>query len=70
MINETFSGEKVGEFYNQHFINYKLDMEKGEGPVLKATYNVSSYPSLFYLTPDGKVLHSLKGYQPSLDFIE
>ena len=28
MAREVFPNEKVGEFYNRHFINMKLDMEK------------------------------------------
>ena len=31
MSAQVFTQEEVGEFYNQTFVNLKLDMEKGEG---------------------------------------
>ncbi len=32
MEQQVFPSKKVGKFYNEHFINVKMDMEKGEGP--------------------------------------
>ena len=31
MSNKVFTDKKVGKFYNDNFINVKLDVEKGEG---------------------------------------
>jgi thiol-disulfide isomerase/thioredoxin len=70
MIGETFVNSEVGEFYNTHFINYKLDMEKGEGPELRAKYGVTAYPTLFFLKPNGEIIHTIKGFFPAQDFID
>jgi thioredoxin-related protein len=31
---EVFSQASVGDFFKQHFISYKIDAEKGQGPAL------------------------------------
>jgi thioredoxin-related protein len=59
----------VGEYYNKNFINYKFDMEKGEGPEFASKYRVTAYPTLLYLTSDGKVLHRVMGAKQPEGFI-
>src|SRR5688572_20723999 len=39
---ETFPDKAVGEYYTGQFINYRIDMEKGEGPELAKRYGVVS----------------------------
>jgi thiol-disulfide isomerase/thioredoxin len=46
---DVFPNEKVGEFYNKNFINYKIDAEKGEGLEIAKKYGVGGYPTLIYL---------------------
>jgi thiol-disulfide isomerase/thioredoxin len=46
---DVFPNEKVGEFYNKNFINYKIDAEKGEGVEIAKKYGVAQYPTLIYL---------------------
>ena len=46
---DVFPNEKVGEFYNKNFINYKIDAEKGEGLEVAKKYGVAGYPTLIYL---------------------
>jgi thiol:disulfide interchange protein len=61
----VFTDQAVADFYNENFINVKMDMEHGEGPVLARTYGVRAYPTLFYLNPDGSVLKKhLGGMKP------
>ena len=39
MMDKTiFKDIDVGDFYNENFINLKIDMEKGEGPKLKGKF--------------------------------
>ena len=70
MSREVFTAAEVGSFYNKHFINIKVDMEKGEGPRLAGRYRVSSYPSLFFLNEKGEVVHAAKGSRPVKEFIQ
>lgn len=70
MSAKTFPQKSVGEFYNANFINVKLDMERGEGLQFADTYNVSSYPSLFYIDGDAKLVMKVVGYMEAEKFIE
>jgi len=63
MAKTVFTDNEVGEFYNQHFINLKLDMEKKEGIKFGGKYPVSAYPTLHFIDADGKVLQKVKGAQ-------
>ena len=61
MAATVFTNEAVGEYYNKHFINLKIDMEKGEGPALSKKFAITAYPTLIYLDFDGKVLQNVRG---------
>ncbi|NNE27349.1 MAG: thioredoxin family protein [Saprospiraceae bacterium] len=63
MAREVFTKKDVGEFYNENFINVKLDMEKSDGLSFGKKYPVYAYPTLYYLKGDGEVLKSHKGGQ-------
>ncbi len=58
----TFSNDKVGAYFNEHFINVSLDGEEGEGVSVSEVYQVSSYPSLFFINTDGKIISKAEGY--------
>ena len=64
-----FPDSKVGAFYNQNFINAKIDMEKGEGIKLAEQYAVAAYPTLLFLDGDGNMLHIGVGSRTVADFI-
>lgn len=51
MEEEVFSLQKVGDFYNQRFVNYKFDAEKGEGITLKNRFKVNLYPTYLFVDP-------------------
>ena len=63
MAKTTFVDEQVGTYYNNTFINMKLDMEKGEGLKFKSKYPVTAYPTLFWIDGSGKVVHKSIGGQ-------
>lgn len=65
----TFKDEKVAEFYNKTFVNLKLDMEKGEGPVFGKKFNVRGYPSLLFLGSNGELVHRSIGFQDATRFL-
>ena len=69
MSASTFTQKGVGDFYNANFINVKMDMEKGEGPTLAGTYNVTAYPTLLFIDGDGKLVQRVVGYQEPDPFI-
>lgn len=61
MDEEVFSNEKMGDFMNAEFINYKVNTEKGNGPSLAGIFNVRVLPTLLFLHPSGKVLVRQEG---------
>lgn len=69
MASDVFTDNKVGAFYNQNFINAKIDMEAGEGISLSERYDVTAYPTLLFINGDGKLLHKAIGYQEADQFI-
>ncbi|MFM7401482.1 MAG: thioredoxin family protein, partial [Bacteroidota bacterium] len=56
MAKESFPDPKVGELYNASFICLKIDMEKPENAEFAGKYPVSSYPTLFFIDADGKIV--------------
>ena len=57
MAATTFKDEKVGKFFNDNFINVKMDMEKGEGPGLQRKYDVTAYPTLLFINGKSELAH-------------
>jgi len=69
MANNIFPDAEVSKFYNENFVNYKLDMEKGEGPKVAQNYKVTAYPTFLFIDGDGNVKHRVLGAQSVEDFI-
>lgn len=69
MDKNVFSDVSVGEYYNENFINVKIDMEKGEGPGLARKYKVRAYPSFLFVDGNGDLVHRGIGYQPVEQFL-
>lgn len=61
MSKNVFTKDEVGQFFNENFINLKLDMEKEDGVTFGHKYPVSAYPTLYFLAGDGEVIHKEKG---------
>jgi thioredoxin-related protein len=70
MDKQTFPDPAVGEFFNRHFVNVKMDMEKGEGVALARTLNVQAFPTFVFLGPAGDIFHRVAGFHPPDQFIQ
>lgn len=70
MAKETFPDAKVGAFFNANFINLKIDMEKPENAEFAGKYPVNSYPTLFFIDSDGKVVMREIGAKTADQLIE
>ena len=62
MAKNVFTDAEVGEFFNANFINFKMDMEKGVGPMLAQKFKLHSYPTLYFVGADGEFTTSAVGY--------
>ncbi|MBE0663326.1 MAG: thioredoxin family protein [Bacteroidales bacterium] len=67
---QTFPNAEVGKYYNERFINVKVDGEKGEGLTLRQRYNVRGYPTLLFINHKGEVVKSTAGFRDPERFIE
>ena len=67
---EIFPDSTVGSFFNEHFVNLEINMEKGEGIGLSKSFNVKGYPALLFVDNQGKLLHRATGFHTVEEIIE
>ncbi|KMQ64363.1 thiol:disulfide interchange protein [Chryseobacterium angstadtii] len=70
MVKNIFPLQSVGDMYNSHFVNAKIDMEKGEGIGLAKKYNVKVFPTYLFINGDGEEVHRTIGYVEEKDFLQ
>ncbi|MFZ1559971.1 MAG: thioredoxin family protein [Saprospiraceae bacterium] len=56
MASTVFTQGVVGDYFNKSFINFKIDMEQGEGPKLDQKFKVTAYPTLLIISPKGEIV--------------
>jgi len=69
MERDVFTDYYVAAFYNEKFINYRVDVDKGEGPVLKKKFQIRAYPSLYFISHTEEVIEKREGYHGSQSLI-
>ncbi len=69
MAANVFTDDTVGQFYNTNFINFKQDMEKGEGVELSRQFQITAYPTFIYFDSTGKPVKREMGGMPGNLFI-
>lgn len=70
MARAIFPQAEVGEFFNEHFVNLKLDMEKPNNTYIAKKYEVRAYPTYLFLDSEGELVHKSLGSMPADKFIE
>jgi thiol-disulfide isomerase/thioredoxin len=70
MARDVFTKPKVGDFFNDNFINLKLDMETPDGYSFGKKYPVSAFPTLLFLDVEGNILKKVVGGQSDVGLIE
>ncbi|RYG21262.1 MAG: DUF255 domain-containing protein [Chitinophagaceae bacterium] len=69
MDKEVFPKKNVGDKFNASFINYKLDAEKGEGPVIAKRYVVKSYPNYLFINGEGTLVYRSTSSMSAAEFL-
>jgi len=69
MDQEVFPSQEVGKEYNNLFVSYKLNAEKGEGIVLSKHYAVRAYPTYLFLDKNGNLIDRSGDYMQASEFI-
>lgn len=57
----VFPQKELGDYYNTHFIAYKIDAESPAGVEFVKQYPVTAYPTFFFIDKAGEVLHKVVG---------
>lgn len=70
MAKDVFTQDHVADYFNANFVNYKVDMEKGEGPTLKPDWKINAYPTFLVINSKGEVIHRVVGAYGADEFIE
>ncbi len=70
MSKNVFTEANVGSYFNEKFVNVKIDMEKGEGMDLAKRYKVEAYPTLLFIDGNGELMHRSTGSRPAEDFLD
>lgn len=70
MASQVFTDPNVGQYYNDNFINLKIDMEEGMGLTFRQQYPVSAYPTLMYIDENGEIVKKVVGGRGSDEFIQ
>lgn len=79
MDRETFSNQKVIDYFNDHFVavkinaesNVKMTLPDGEfsGREISRQYGVRGYPTYWFLKSDGEKINFTSGYSPPDKFL-
>ncbi|MDZ7898480.1 MAG: thioredoxin family protein [Arcicella sp.] len=70
MDAEVFTNSQVGKIFNENFICYKIDGEKGEGRDLVEYFELESYPTSMFLDAEWNVILKLEGFRPANKLLE
>ena len=72
MAATAFVDPAVSTYYNEHFINVKIDGEKEAegGPKTMMEYGISAYPTLLYINADGTLFRKLVGGQEATTLLK
>ncbi len=70
MAKDVFTQDHVADFFNTNFVNFKIDMEKGEGPELKPQWKINAYPTFLIINTKGEVIHRIVGAYGADEFID
>ncbi|MCE3225762.1 MAG: thiol:disulfide interchange protein [Bacteroidetes bacterium] len=69
MAKHVFTKDSVADYFNSKFVNYKMDMEKGEGIEFAKKYQVNCYPNLLFIDGNENLVHRGAGSMGTQDFI-
>lgn len=70
LAKKVFPLPEVGSYFNENFVNLKVDMESKNGRSFDSKYSISSYPTLLFIDPSGNVVERLVGARPPEALIE
>lgn len=70
LSNNVFVDDALGQFMNEHFVSIKLDGEKGDGTFLMTEYELNSYPTMLFLSPENVLVKKIVGAVSSDEILD
>lgn len=69
MATTVFLEEEVGKYFDENLIALKVDVERGEGPVIKRKYGITGLPGYVFIDGDGNVVYRFNAAMPTAKFM-
>lgn len=69
MIKEVFSHKDVALFYNQYFVNYKINLSNKENSYFTQMHQIGELPALMFFDAQGGVVHKETGCKETPEFL-
>ena len=69
MERSVFTQKSVATFYNEEFINYKLDVDTPEGEAIANLYKIQSIPYFLFFNTEGEMVFDVDGVMPPAQFL-
>lgn len=70
MDKEVFPLDTIGQFFNDTFLNIKMNMEEGIGKDLAKKYSIKVYPTFLFIDSSGIAVHRDAGYKTTEMLLE
>uniref|UniRef100_UPI00321728BB thioredoxin family protein n=1 Tax=uncultured Draconibacterium sp. TaxID=1573823 RepID=UPI00321728BB len=70
MASTVFKDEEVGKFFDENLIALKVDVERGEGPMIKRRYGITALPGYVFIDGDGLVVYRFGAYMQKDAFMK
>lgn len=62
-LNRVFSNQQVADYYNEHFINLKIDPENIRNNMRLTSWGVSKVPTMIFMNKRKKIIYKTDGYK-------
>ncbi|GAB7085956.1 thioredoxin fold domain-containing protein [Marinifilum fragile] len=69
MTKTVFLEKEVGDYFDEHMVAIKMDVERGEGPAIKRKYGISGLPGYIIVDRDDNVVYRFSGAMPTDRFM-
>jgi thioredoxin-related protein len=67
---QVFSNKSVGAVYNENFVSYQIDVEKGEGIEMAKKYGVRTFPTYIFFNMNGEPFCASSKVMPADNLID
>ena len=59
--SNVYTDSALGEYYNANYINLKMDGESAFGATIARKFQLTAYPTMYFLNPDEEILSRVVG---------